>query len=234
VVGDDTSGARVLVVEDDDKVAEVVTRYLVRDGFHVETVRDGRVALERAVAEPPDLIVLDIMLPGLNGLEVCRRLREMGPVPIIMLTALGDETDRIAGLDIGADDYMTKPFSPRELTARARSVLRRARGAQGIAHWNGPLQAGNLAVDVRAREARVGGMPITLTAREFELLVFLMLRPRQVLTREELLEQVWGYVFGDKSTVTVHVRRLREKIEADPARPTLIKTVWGVGYRFDP
>jgi DNA-binding response OmpR family regulator len=226
----------VLVVEDDATVAEVVTRYLEREGFEVETVGDGLVALERARAALPDAVILDLMLPGLDGLEVCRRLREVAPIPVIMLTARGDESDRVLGLELGADDYVTKPFSPRELTARVKSVLRRATGPLAAATMAGEpelLRAGRLEVDTSAREVRVDGGLAALTAREFELLVFLMRRPRRVFRREELLEQVWGYTYGDTSTVTVHIRRLREKVEDDPSAPTHLQTVWGVGYRFD-
>ena len=227
--------ARVLVVEDDPTVAEVVERYLQREGFDVDRVGDGLAALEHAAASPPDLIILDIMLPGLDGLEVCRRLRTKSPVPIIMLTALGEELDRVIGLEIGADDYVAKPFSPRELTARVRSVLRRAGSLPNLNELPAePIKVGDLVLDLRAREVLRGDQPIALTAKEFDLLAFLMLRPRQVFTREDLLEQVWGYTFGDTSTVTVHVRRLREKIEPDPSQPTRIVTVWGVGYRFEP
>jgi DNA-binding response OmpR family regulator len=227
--------SRVLVVDDDPNVAEVVSRYLAREGFAVEAVGDGQLALERALDEPPDLVVLDLMLPGLSGLEVCRRLRNLAPVPVIMLTAKGDENDRIVGLDLGADDYVAKPFSPRELTSRVKAVLRRARGPLAPAGAESPrvLEAGTLSVDVPAREARLRGELVALTAREFELLAFLMRHPRQAFRREELLEHVWGYSFGDTSTVTVHVRRLREKIEDDPSAPVRIATVWGVGYRFE-
>ena len=224
---------RVLVVDDDPTVAEVVTRYLEREGYAVEAVGDGALALDRAAADPPDLVVLDVMLPGIDGLEVCRRLRATTPVPVIMLTARGEETDRITGLDRGADDYVTKPFSPRELTARVRSVLRRANAAP-VVDGSGPLVARDLHVDVRAHEVRLAGELVPLTAREFELLVFLMRHPRQVFRREQLLDEVWGYTYGDTSTVTVHVRRLREKVEADPSNPAHIQTVWGVGYRFEP
>jgi DNA-binding response OmpR family regulator len=224
---------RVLVVDDDPTVAEVVTRYLEREGYAVEAVGDGALALDRAAADPPDLVVLDVMLPGIDGLEVCRRLRATTPVPVIMLTARGEETDRITGLDRGADDYVTKPFSPRELTARVRSVLRRAHAAP-VVDGSGTLVAGDLQVDVRAHEVRLAGELVPLTAREFELLVFLMRHPRQVFRREQLLDEVWGYTYGDTSTVTVHVRRLREKVEADPSNPAHIQTVWGVGYRFEP
>ncbi|MGH2788273.1 MAG: response regulator transcription factor [Actinomycetota bacterium] len=230
------TATRILIVEDDATVAEVVTRYLEREGFSVEVATGGRGALERALTDAPDLMVVDIMLPGMDGLEVCRRVRARAPIPIIMLTALGEESDRVVGLDLGADDYITKPFSPRELTARVKSVLRRARGplAATSGELRTPLVAGHLEVDIASHEVKVSGRPVPTTAREFELLVFLMLRPNQVFTREDLLQHVWGYTFGDTSTVTVHVRRLREKVEADPAQPELIKTVWGVGYKFEP
>ena len=222
----------VLLVEDDETVSEVVERYLEREGFRVEVVSDGAVAIER-FDEDVDLIVLDIMLPSIDGLEVCRRLRNTSTVPIIMLTALGDESDRIIGLELGADDYLAKPFSPRELTARVKSVLRRANGALAPQVAQGELKAGAISLNLDAHEVAVGGDPVLLTSREFELLAFLMMHPRRVFTREELLERVWGYSYGDKSTVTVHVRRLREKIEADSGQPRHIATVWGLGYRFD-
>ena len=227
---------RILVVDDDATVAEVVARYLEREGFDVDSASDGQVALDRALASPPDLLILDLMLPRLDGLEVFRRVRAVAPIPIIMLTARGEEEDRVAGLDLGADDYLAKPFSPRELTARVKSVLRRT-NAPLHAMWSEesePLTAGALEVDVRSREVRVDGEPVSLTAREFELLAFLMLHAGQVFRREELLEKVWGYSWGDTSTVTVHVRRIREKIEPDPADPAFIRTVWGVGYKFEP
>jgi DNA-binding response OmpR family regulator len=228
--------SRVLVVDDDATVAEVVTRYLEREGFDVEAVQDGRTALDRATASPPDLMVLDLMLPGMDGLEVFRNLRSAAPIPVIMLTARGDEADRVIGLELGADDYLAKPFSPRELIARIKSVLRRASGPLTPTGPETPtiLRAGDLSVDVPAREVRMGDRPVSLTVREFELLVFLMLHPHQVFRREQLLERVWGYTFGDTSTVTVHVRRLREKVEPDPANPTRIQTVWGVGYKYRP
>jgi len=228
--------ARILVVEDDPTVSEVVVKYLEREGFAVETVGDGNAALESAGAETPDLVVLDIMLPGIDGLEVCRRIRAQAPVPIIMLTALGEESDRVMGLELGADDYVAKPFSPRELTARVKAVLRRAQAplSSEALQAPAPLRSDGLEVDVASREVRVGGALATLTAREFDLLVFLMMRPRRVFNRAELLEHVWGFSFGDTSTVTVHVRRLRDKIESDPTAPRWIVTVWGVGYRFDP
>jgi len=222
---------RILVVEDDATVAEVVGRYLEREGYEVEIVGDGRVALDRATARPPDLMVLDLMLPGLDGFEVFRGLRAMAPVPVIMLTARGDEDERVAGLELGADDYVSKPFSPRELTARVKSVMRRA--AEPVPARTGTLESGQLTLDLDSHEVRLGGRPVSLTALEFDLLSFLMLHPNRVFRREQLLAQVWGYTFGDTSTVTVHVRRLREKIEPEPSRPVHIKTVWGVGYLFE-
>jgi DNA-binding response OmpR family regulator len=234
LVASDRLTVRVLVVDDDATVAEVVSRYLEREGFEVESVEDGRVALQRAFADPPDLIVLDLMLPGMDGLEVCRQVRTFAPIPIIMLTARGDEDQRVAGLEMGADDYVAKPFSPRELTARVKSVLRRSAGPSPVADRQKPLRTGDLELDPKSREVRVAGRLVSLTALEFELLAFLMRHPGQVFRREELLERVWGYTFGDTSTVTVHVRRLREKVEEDPASPGHVRTVWGVGYRFDP
>ena len=234
MVTPDESKGRALVVEDDRTVSDVVSRYLERDGFTVEVVADGRTALAAIDREEPDIVVLDIMLPGIDGLEVCRRLRATRPTPIIMLTALGEESDRIIGLEMGADDYLAKPFSPRELVARVNAVLRRARAPLTGADDGAPIVAGSLRIDVRSHEVHRDGRLLALTAREFDLLAHLARHPRQVFTREELLEQVWGYTFGDKSTVTVHVRRLREKVELDPARPAHVVTVWGVGYRFDP
>jgi DNA-binding response OmpR family regulator len=225
---------RILVVEDDPTVAEVVARYLAREGFEVEIVPDGQSALDQLHARAPDVVVLDLMLPVVDGLEVFRRLRSFASTPVIMLTARGNEDDRVLGLELGADDYVSKPFSPRELTARVKSVLRRAEGHAPVGDGSQVLSAGGITVEVGAREVVVGDRAVSLTVREFDLLVFLMLHPRQVLRREELLEHVWGYTFGDTSTVTVHVRRLREKVEADPSAPRHIQTVWGVGYRFEP
>jgi DNA-binding response OmpR family regulator len=218
------------VVDDDVTVSDVVCRYLRRAGCTVALAGDGPSALAAVTRQAPDLVVLDLMLPGMDGLEVCRRLRATaGGVPVIMLTALGDETDRIAGLEVGADDYVTKPFSPRELVLRAQSVLRRtARPDPG-----GRLADGDLVVDPAARVARRAGQELALTVREFDLLCFFMRHPGRVLRRAELLEAVWGWTFGDQSTVTVHVRRLREKVEIDAARPRRILTVWGVGYRYE-
>ncbi|MGH8986368.1 MAG: response regulator [Acidimicrobiia bacterium] len=225
--------ARILVVDDDPTVAEIVVRYLEREGFTVDSVGDGLAAIDRAGADVPDLVVLDLMLPGLDGLEVYRRLRSLAPVPVIMLTARGDEDDRVVGLDLGADDYVSKPFSPRELTARVKSVLRRAGGGP-VSAGPGTVEADGLAIDLGAREVRLDGETVTLTAREFDLLAFLARHPRRAFRRDELLELVWGYTYGDTATVTVHIRRLREKIERDPSSPERLTTVWGVGYRFDP
>jgi DNA-binding response OmpR family regulator len=226
---------RVLIIEDDPNVAEVVARYLEREGYEVEIVADGALGLERALKAPPDLVILDLMLPSLGGLEVCRQLRAVAPVPVIMLTARGEEADRITGLELGADDYVAKPFSPRELTARVKAVLRRASGALSMQEAEaGTLKAGGLEVDSIAHEVRLDGQLVALTAKEFDLLVHLMRNPRRAFRREELLEEVWGFSYGDTSTVTVHIRRLREKIEADASTPGHICTVWGVGYRFEP
>ena len=226
--------ARVLIIEDDPNVAEVVGRYLIREGYEVEIASDGAAGLERALADPPELVVLDLMLPHLGGLEVCRRIRAAAPVPVIILTALGEEADRIVGLELGADDYVAKPFSPRELTARVKAVLRRASGPLAPQAEPVVLRAGELEVDPRAHEARLGGELVALTAKEFDLLQYLMEHPRRAFRREELLDQVWGFSYGDTSTVTVHIRRLREKIETDPSAPRYVTTVWGVGYRFEP
>jgi DNA-binding response OmpR family regulator len=223
-----------LVVDDDMTVRDVVSRYLDRAGYRVDVAGDGEAAL-RAVAERvPDVVVLDLMLPRLGGLEVCRRLRrESVGVPIVMLTALGEEEDRVLGLELGADDYVTKPFSPRELVLRVASVLRRSRERPARESGAEPVVDGALRVDIPGRRAAIGERELALTVREFDLLAFLIRRPGQVFTRAELLERVWGWDFGDQSTVTVHVRRLREKIEADPTAPVRIATVWGVGYRYD-
>ncbi len=227
----DLSGARVLVVDDDLALAEVVGRYLERDGFVVSFASDGPQGLATALETLPDLLVLDLMLPGLDGIEVCRQLREVAPIPVVMLTARGEEEDRIAGLRIGADDYVTKPFSPRELTARVRAVLRRT---LRTGDDNVVLTAAGLRVDRSAREARLEGDVLSLTNKEFDVLAYLMAHPRRSFTRDELLESVWGWTYGDTATVTVHVRRLREKIEHDASAPRHLITVRGAGYRFDP
>ncbi|MDT0449364.1 response regulator transcription factor [Streptomyces hesseae] len=224
----------ILVVEDDPTVAEVVTGYLQKAGHTVTRTENGEAALTEAARHRPDLVVLDLMLPGgLDGLEVCRALRRTHDhLPVIMLTARGDEEDRILGLEVGADDYVTKPFSPRELVLRVESVLRRTHAAAAPTSAP-PLRAAGLALDTTGRRATRNGTDLALTLREFDLLAFLLRHPGRACTREELMREVWGWDFGDVSTVTVHVRRLRAKIEDDPANPVLIRTVWGVGYRFE-
>jgi DNA-binding response OmpR family regulator len=220
---------RVLVVDDDTTVRDVVRRYLEHAGYEVELAGDGEAALKLMAAHEPDIVVLDLMLPGIDGIEVCRRIRQRGSTPVVMLTALGEEEDRIAGLQIGADDYVTKPFSPRELALRVSSVLRRA----SRAYEPRVVRDGDLELDVAAHTATLDGMPLQLTTREFDLLAFFIGNAGKAFGRAELLERVWGWQFGDQSTVTVHVRRLREKIEKDPAKPRRLSTVWGVGYRYD-
>ncbi len=223
---------RVLVVEDDTTVREITRRYLGDAGYAVDEAVDGPAGLRAAHTDPPDAVVLDVMLPGLSGLEVCRALRARHPrLPIVMLSALGNEGDRVAGLEFGADDYVTKPFSARELVLRVAAVLRRATVTAIPTH---PLVDGDLVVDPAARTARRGNADLPLTGREFDLLAFLLAHPSRAYNRAELLAEVWGWEFGDQSTVTVHVRRLREKIEPDPTRPRRIATVWGTGYRYDP
>jgi DNA-binding response OmpR family regulator len=225
-------GQNVLVVDDDPTVSDVVRRYLERAGYAVTLAEDGRGALDAFSADRPDLVVLDLMLPGIDGLEVCRRLRSSPEgVPIIMLTALGEESDRVLGLQLGADDYVTKPFSPRELVLRVQSVLRRSVVRPALE--TPQLTDGPLSLDVSRRIARLDGEELSLTVREFDLLAYLMRNPGRAFKRGELLEAVWGWTFGDQSTVTVHVRRLREKIESDAAAPRRILTVWGVGYRYE-
>lgn len=224
--------ARLLVVDDDLTVREVVVSYLRAAGHEVVDVGDGESAVSVMATEPADLVVLDLMLPGIDGLEVCRRLRAKGTVPVIMLTALGAEADRVVGLELGADDYVTKPFSPRELVLRVDSVLRRAGEVQRPT--TGSLRDGELMMDLGRHEVTSNGRVLALTSREYDLLKFLMEHPGTAFSRDELLQQVWGWSIGDQSTVTVHVRRLREKIEADPGQPTRLVTVWGVGYRWEP
>ncbi len=223
----------MLVVDDDPTVSDVVRRYLEQDGCRVRLAADGPAALAAVADEVPDLVVLDLMLGGIDGLEVCRRLRRRLPdLPVVMLTALGEESDRVVGLEVGADDYVTKPFSPRELVLRVRSVLRRT--VPKPEDKPIVLADDDLVADTGRRIATLGGLPLALTVREFDLLEFLLRHPAQAWTRAQLLDQVWGWQFGDQSTVTVHVRRLREKIEADSADPRRLLTVWGVGYRYEP
>jgi DNA-binding response OmpR family regulator len=226
----------VLVVDDDQTLASVVVDYLRRAGHAVGHADDGFQALRAVTERDVELVILDVMLPGLDGLEVCRRMRRSTPLlPVVMLTALGEVDDRIAGLEVGADDYVTKPFSPRELVLRVESVLRRTSRSRseppGLAEH---LTAGPVRIDARSRRAYKNDVELSLTVREFDLLAFLLAHPGQAYSREQLMREVWGWTFGDQSTVTVHVRRLREKIEDDPTRPALIQTVWGIGYRLDP
>jgi DNA-binding response OmpR family regulator len=222
----------VLVVDDEPIVREVVLRYLERDGFRTLEAGDGDTARRLLETESPGLVILDIMLPGTDGLELCRWIRGRSELPVILLTARGEEADRIVGLELGADDYVTKPFSPRELATRVRTVLRRSTLDIGKAER---LGFDELDIDARTREVVCRGKVLRLTAREFDLLWFLASNPKQVFSRDQLMDRVWGYAAAlDTGTVTVHIRRLREKIEADPARPRFLQTVWGVGYRFSP
>ncbi|MGQ0668172.1 MAG: response regulator [Actinomycetota bacterium] len=227
--------ARVLVVDDEPMVREVLARYLAKEGFAVDTAEDGEAALVAFEQGKPDLVLLDLMLPRIEGIEVFRRMRASRSTAVIMLTAKGEETDRVVGLELGADDYVTKPFSPREVIARVRAVLRRT-GTNGSAPPMGGLLAyGDLEIDGGRREVRRAGLPVKLTRKEFDLLSYLASRPGITLTRSQLLEEVWDFAWdGDTATVTVHIRRLREKIEHDPSDPQRLVTVWGVGYRFEP
>jgi DNA-binding response OmpR family regulator len=264
--------ARVLVIDDDVTVAQVVVAYLERAGVVAQHAADGPAALAAAAANPPDAVVLDLMLPGIDGLEVCRRLRATrADLPVLMLTARGEEEDRVLGLQIGADDYVVKPFSPRELVLRVQSLLRRAgagvgpadapgtgyapghaevvaaftaapagatalpvgRGSGAAPEVPGALYDGDLRLDPAAHRVTRSGAELQLTVREFELLRWFLTHPGQVHDREALMRGVWGWEYGDQSTVTVHVRRLREKVEADPSRPARLVTVFGVGYRWD-
>ena len=224
---------KVLVVEDEPVVSEVVERYLIRDGYQVCLASDGQKALRLAKDWVPDLVILDLMLPLLDCLEVCRQLRHFSEVPIIILTARGEETDRVVGLEIGADDYVVKPFSPRELMARVKTILRRVPPSSGLALGEN-LRFDGLSIETKTRRVLLHENELHFTAREFDLLQFLAANAGQVFTREQLMDRVWDYTYAaDPSTVTVHIRRLREKIEFDPIKPRYIKTVWGVGYKFE-
>jgi DNA-binding response OmpR family regulator len=222
----------VLVVDDEEIVRDVVVRYLERDGYRTLEAADGDEAVRLLEEEAPSLVVLDVMLPRRDGLDVCRWIRARSDLPIIMLTARGEEADRIVGLELGADDYVTKPFSPRELAVRVRNLLKRAATAPVL----GPsMRFADVELDADAREVRKAGTPLRLTLKEFDLLWFLASHPRRVYSREQLMESVWGYSSAlDTGTVTVHVRRLREKVEDDPSHPRHLETVWGAGYRFSP
>jgi DNA-binding response OmpR family regulator len=224
----------ILVVDDEPSISEVVSIYLRRAGYQVVIARDGQAALEALEKQPPDLVVLDLMLPKVDGLEITRRLRAEGDTPIIMLTARRGETDRVLGLEMGADDYVVKPFSPQELVSRVRAVLRRTLGTTPTSTEQ-PLTFGDLRIDPNMRVVEVNGEETSLTAKEFDLLWVLARHPRQVFNRDQLLDLVWGLTeYIDPSTVTVHVRRLREKVELDPSNPRHVQTVWGVGYKFEP
>jgi DNA-binding response OmpR family regulator len=225
----------ILVVDDEDTIREVIRRYLERDGFAVREAADGYAALEAIQDGPPDLIVLDLMLPGVDGLSITQQIRERHRIPIIMLTAKGETSDRIRGLDLGADDYMSKPFSPQELVSRVKAVLRRSSEAAPLPGLPGQvLEFDGLRLDEASRTVTLDGRDIPLTTKEFDLLWFFARHPHQVFTRTQLLDHVWGYEFyGDPSTVTVHIRRLREKIERDPSQPRYVLTVWGIGYKFE-
>ena len=222
----------VLVVDDEPIVRGVVVKYLRREGYRTLEAGDGDAALALVEHEQPDLVVLDLMLPGIDGLAVCRRIRARSELPVIMLTARAEEADRIVGLELGADDYVTKPFSPRELAARVKTVLRRA---QSTIPREERLTYDELEIDASTREVTKSGVPIRLTAKEFDLLWFLASNPRHVFSRDQLMDRVWGHEAAlGAGTVTVHIRRLRSKIETDAAHPRRLETVWGVGYRFSP
>lgn len=228
------ANGKILIVDDEPSIVEVVTLYLRRAGYEVASAGDGTAALRLLTVENPDLVILDLMLPGVDGLEITRRLRTEGDTPIIMLTARRAETDRIIGLEMGADDYVLKPFSPQELVSRVRAVLRRAQNSKPAAPAQS-LRFPGIKIDPATRLLTVAGQEIALTAKEFELLYTLASHPRQVFNRDQLLDRVWGETeYLDPSTVTVHVRRLREKVEQDPSNPRYIVTVWGVGYKFEP
>ncbi len=223
----------VLVVDDEPIVREVVCSYLRRDGFTTLEAGDGDEARRLFDRGDSSVVVLDVMLPGTDGLELCRWIRDRSRVPVIMLTARGDEADRIVGLELGADDYVTKPFSPRELAARVRAVLRRAEPVDGARAER--LEFGEVTLDAGTRDVTRRGEPVSLTAREFDLVWFLASNPRRVFSRDQLMQGIWGYSAAlDTGTVTVHVRRLREKLEDEPSQPRHLQTVWGVGYRLVP
>lgn len=231
----------ILVVEDEPSIAEVVGLYLQRAGYQVRTAADGKIAMTALENEIPDLVILDLMLPEIDGLSLTRWLRERSDVPIIMLTARREEIDRIAGLEMGADDYVVKPFSPQELVSRVRAVMRRLKRAsasqdgQAPASTKRPLTYGELVIDAPSRTVTISGKDIPLTAKEFDMLYLLAQHPKQVYTREQLLDRVWGGAeYIDPGTVTVHIRRVREKVETNPSNPTRLLTVWGVGYKFEP
>lgn len=225
----------ILVVEDEPSIAEVVGLYLQRAGYQVQTASDGKLAMTMLEKEIPDLVILDLMLPEIDGLSLTRWLRDRSDVPIIMLTARREEIDRIAGLEMGADDYVVKPFSPQELVSRVRAVMRRMKRGQTPAESERPLTFGEMVINALSRTVTISGEDVPLTAKEFDMLYLLAQHPKQVYTREQLLDRIWGGAdYIDPGTVTVHIRRVREKIETDPSNPTRLVTVWGVGYKFEP
>jgi len=225
-------GPRVLLVDDDPVLADMVTRYLQRDGYQVDHLGEAALVVESVTETAPDLLILDLLLPDGDGRDICRQIRRSSAVPILMLTALGEESERVAGFEAGADDYLAKPFSVRELVLRVDAILRRTRPTGLEERADGLVRDGDLTVDTHSGGVRRGGEPVTLTGREYDLLLFFVLHPREVFSRQQLLERVWGWSHGDPSTVTVQVRRLREKIETNPNKPQRIVTVWGVGYRY--
>jgi DNA-binding response OmpR family regulator len=225
----------ILIVEDETSIAEVVSLYLKRAGYNVQIASDGRQAMNSFEKHKPDLVILDLMLPEVDGLSLTRWLRDRSNVPIIMVTARRSEADRITGLEMGADDYVVKPFSPQELVSRVRAVMRRLGREQQEAEPDNYLSFNDLTINPRSRVVTIKEMPVDLTAKEFDMLYLLARHPKQVFTREQLLERIWGGAqYIDPGTVTVHVRRLREKIELDPSQPAHLLTVWGVGYKFEP
>ena len=222
--------ATILVVDDEEDIADLLRDFLEAEGYGVVLAHDGPAALATLAAGPVDCVVLDVMMPGQSGFEVVRRIRERSDVPVLFLSARGEDSDKIRGLGLGADDYVVKSASPGEVVARVKALLRRAK--RGAAPTPEALDFGRLVIDTRAREVRVNGEPVVLTAREYDLLLYLAAHPRQVFAREQLFERFWGE-YGDRHSLTVHIGRIREKIEEDPARPRYIVTVWGVGYRFE-
>lgn len=231
-----TQRRRILVVDDEADVREVVAQYLEVEGYAVVPAANGVEALRAAHATPPDLVILDLTLPGMDGFEVCRRLRLASAVPILMLTGRADDADKLEGFRLGSDDYLTKPFNPRELVARVQAIMRRIEAMSIPAMvFDGDLHVGDLTIRPRLRQVERDGVPLDLTTKEFDLLQFLSAHPRQVFTRDQLLVHVWNYEsYGEDSTVTVHMRRLRGKVERDPSRPRHLRTVWGIGYKFEP
>jgi DNA-binding response OmpR family regulator len=227
------NGSKILLVEDEPSISEIVELYLKRAGFQVHALKDGHSAMQSLEHELPDLLVLDLMLPGMDGLSITRWLRDRSEVPIIMLTARREESDRIAGLELGADDYVVKPFSPQELVSRVRAVLRRTRAP--VNETDTAVHYPGLDINPVTRQVQAQGVEVSLTAKEFDMLWLLVQHPRQVFSRVQLLDHIWGISdYIDPGTVTVHVSRLREKIEPDPSNPLHIQTVWGIGYKFEP